>query len=141
MEIPPVGATSSPLSHDIEVGAIRRFAQALGLTYAPFYDTAAAQAAGYRDVVAPPTFVITLNGALIPGLALPDAGLIHGEQSFRYGVPVVAHDVITVVSTLIDVKSRGPLTFLTVETKGSNQHQEEAFVSESTIIAREEILP
>lgn len=137
MNIPPVGTESPPFSQVIETGAIRRFVEALGLEYQPYRDADSARAAGYRNVVAPPTFMITLHGLPIPGLDLPEAGLIHGEQTFRYGEPVVATDVITVVSRLTDVKTRGPLTFLTLETKGINQDKVMAFISTSTIIARE----
>lgn len=137
MNIPPVGTQSPPYSHVVEPGAIRRFVEALGLEYQPYRDVDSARAAGYRDVVAPPTFMITLHAQPIPGLDLPEAGLIHGEQTFRYGEPVVAHDVITVVSRLVEVKTRGPLTFLTLETTGINQEQAMTFVSTSTIIARQ----
>jgi acyl dehydratase len=137
MNIPPVGTQSPPFSHAVELGAIRRFVEALGLKYQPYRNAEAARAAGYRDVVAPPTFMITLHGLPIPGLDLPEAGLIHGEQTFRYGESVVANDVITVVSRLTEVKTRGPLTFLTLETTGINQDHVMAFVSISTIITRE----
>lgn len=139
MHIPPIGTVSEPRIHIIEAGAIRDFAQALGLTYHAYYSTDQAQRLGFRDIIAPPTFAITLQGHPVPGLDLPHSGLIHGEQAFKFGTPIALHDTVRVVTRLIGTKSRGPLTFLTLETMGTNQREEWVFTSTSTIIASQEV--
>ncbi len=138
MNIPPIGTMSTPKMHAIEAGAIRDFAEALGLQYPAYYSQSQARTLGFQDVVAPPTFAITLQGHAVPGLDLPKAGLIHGEQSFKFGAPIVVHDTVSVVTQVIGTKARGPLTFLTLETVGTNQDQHWVFTSTSTIIASQE---
>ncbi len=139
MNVPPIGTVSEPQTHLIEAGRIRDFAQALGLNYQAYYSTTYAQSLGFTDIIAPPTFAITLPGHPVPGLDLPHSGLIHGEQAFKFGAPIAVHDTIRVVTTLIGTKARGPLTFLTLETTGTNQREEWVFTSTSTIIASQEV--
>ncbi|MCL8206846.1 MAG: MaoC family dehydratase N-terminal domain-containing protein [Actinomycetia bacterium] len=137
-----VGLRSEPVTVEVEKGAIRRFAEALGETNPVYFDEAAARAAGYRSLLAPPTFPVTLGRVPVPGLVLPPAGLIHGEQAFEYGEPIVAGDVITLTSMLEDVKTRsgrqGTMTILTLRTEGVNQSGALAFVSRATIIVTEQ---
>jgi acyl dehydratase len=137
-----VGRRSEPVSVEVEKGAIRRFAEALGETNPLYFDEEAARAAGFRSIVAPPTFPVTLGRVPVPGLVLPPAGLIHGEQEFEYGEPIVAGDVITLTSMLEDVKTRtgrqGTMTILTLRTEGVNQTGALAFVSRATIIVTEQ---
>ena len=137
--VPPIGTASEPRTHLVEAGAIRDFSQALGLNYQAYYSKSYAQSFGFADIIAPPTFAITLAGHPVPGLDLPHSGLIHGDQAFKFGTPIAAHDTIRVVSTLIGTKARGPLTFLTIETTGTNQREEWVFTSTSTIIASQEV--
>lgn len=139
MTVPPIGTVSEPQTHSIEAGAIRDFAQALGLNYQAYYSRAYAQSLGFRDIIAPPTFAITLQGHPVPGLELPHSGLIHGEQTFKFGEPIAAHDTVRVVTALIGTKTRGTLTFLTLETTGTNQREEWVFTSTSTIMASQEV--
>lgn len=132
-----IGLTSPAETYDIEKGAIKRFAQALGSRYAPYYDEAAAHQQGLPGIVAPPTFAITLKAPEIPGLALPAAGIIHGEQSFTYGKPYYAGDRITVQSHVSEYKVRAGMAFLTMETQAHNQKAEFVFKSTSVLILKE----
>lgn len=138
-----IGTTSAATTVEVEKGAIRRFAQALGDTNPLYWDEAAAQAAGFRSLVAPPTFPVTLGRNPIPGLTLPSAGMIHGEQEFQYGEPIVAGDVITITTTLADVKSRsgsrGHMTILTFKTEGVNQAAKPVFISRAVVIVTEAV--
>ena len=74
-------------------GDIRRFATAIGDPNPAYHDPAAAQALGHRDVVAPPTFLITLGFATAESLITdPELGLdyslvVHGEQRFELHRP------------------------------------------------------
>ena len=103
------GRESKAAVNDVEKGAIRRFAEALGETNPIYFEEAAARAAGYRSVVAPPTFPTTLRAGsdLREGLLLsPGKHLLQAEQSFEYARPIVAGDRLTVRSKIADVSQR-----------------------------------
>ncbi len=106
------------------------FAKAIGETEPVYLDPAAAQAAGYRDLPVPPTFLFAAeldsgaNDQLLADLDIPLAKLLHGEQSFRYHQPVCAGDTVTVQSTLSDIydKKGGKLEFAVKDSRVTNQH-------------------
>lgn len=133
-----IGERSEPRVHEIEKGAIRRFAEALGETDPRYFDEEAARRAGFRSLLAPPTFAVTLRRNAPPGLTMPGAGTIHGEQRFRYGAPIVAGDEIAVTSWLEDVKvrdgSRGRMTLVTVASEGLNQDGAMVFSAQAVLI-------
>lgn len=131
---------SSPVTVEVERGAIRRFAEALGETDPACFDVEAARAAGYRDLLAPPTFPMTFGGAPVPGLQLPPAGNIHGEQEFAYRRPIVAGDRITVVRLLADDRERtgrsGRMRLVTVKSTGVDAAGQAVFTARQVIIVR-----
>lgn len=131
---------SAPARTEVERGAIRRFAQALGETDPVFFDVAAARAAGYPDLLAPPTFAVTLASGPIPGLQMPSAGNIHGEQEFSYRRPIYAGDKIDVVRSLIDTKERegrtGRMRLVTFESRATDEGSELVFTARQVIIVR-----
>jgi acyl dehydratase len=92
---------------------IRRFAQAIGDTNPLYTDPEAAKAAGYRDVIAPPTFLTTVgmslgNGPIgDPGLGLEYALVVHGEQRFVHHRPVHPGDVLTAATEIEDIRDAG----------------------------------
>ena len=103
------GRESKPAINEVEKGAIRRFAEAVGETNPIYFEEAAARAAGYRSVVAPPTFPTTLRAGsdLREGLMLaPGKHLLQAEQSFEYARPIVAGDRLTVRSKIAEVSQR-----------------------------------
>ena len=81
--------------------AIREFARAVGAEHPVHHEVEAAVAAGYADLVAPPTFVVKVTQAAdFLMLADPELGIrlqnvVHGEQSFTHERPVVAGDELT----------------------------------------------
>ncbi len=80
---------------------VREFARAVLATAPLHHDVDAARAAGFADVVAPPTFPIVVAEATLQQLlAEPDAGIdfsrvVHGDQRFTYSRPLVAGDELT----------------------------------------------
>ena len=138
-----IGERSAPRSHEIEKGAIRRFAEALGEKNSIYFDEKEARAAGFPGLPAPPTFPFTLPPHPIPGVRLPQAGIIHGEQEFIYGRPICAGDIITVSAWLDNVKVRqghlGSMTILTIMRNGLHQNGDIAFQSRSIVIVTEEV--
>ena len=108
------------------------FAKAIGETDPVYTDLAAARAAGYPDLPAPPTFLFAAeldNGAnmqLLADLDIPLSKLLHGEQSFRYRQAVCAGDTVTVQSSISDIydKKGGKLEFVVKNSRVTNQRGE-----------------
>ncbi|MDG4763646.1 MaoC family dehydratase N-terminal domain-containing protein [Solwaraspora sp. WMMD406] len=102
---------------------VREFAVAIGATDPIHHDPAAARAAGYPDVVAPPTFPIVITMASTerivtdPQLGVDYTRVVHGDQRFRYARPVVAGDELVCVDSIDDIVSRSGHDFLTTRTE------------------------
>ncbi|MCK9687495.1 MaoC family dehydratase N-terminal domain-containing protein [Scleromatobacter humisilvae] len=104
----------------IERGRLQFFAKAIGETNPVYTDVAAARAAGYVDLPAPPTFLFGTelesgaNDRLLADLGIPLAKLLHGEQRFAYHLPACAGDTVTIHSTVTDIYDRkgGALEFV-----------------------------
>jgi acyl dehydratase len=90
---------------------VREFSRAVFATNPINHDPAAAQAAGYADVVAPPTFAVVIQeGTLAQLLAAPNSGIeltrvVHGSQQFSYSRPIVAGDELTAKLTVESIKT------------------------------------
>ncbi len=114
-----------PASDPYEVSRVKiaEFADAIGDPNPVYRDPAAARAAGYSDVIAPPTFavVITMSTSRVavgdPGLGLNYAMVVHGEQKFAYSRPLVAGDVVTAQTTITGIRAVGGLSMLTTRTQ------------------------
>ena len=95
---------------------IAAFASAIGSADPVHTSSEAARAAGYRDVIAPPTFAVTLaqrcDRQLIED---PEAGIdysrvVHGEQRFVHHRPITAGDEVLGTLTVDCVRAgRRPL--------------------------------
>ncbi len=137
-----IGRESEPVVVEVEKGAIRRFAEAIGDPNPVYQDEQAAKAAGYAGLVAPPTFPVVLasNDRFRHSLDLGTRSILHGEQQFEYGRPIVAGDRITVRSRVADVQERagagGPMDILVVEDEGRDDRGELMFRSRATWILR-----
>jgi acyl dehydratase len=100
---------------------VREFARAVFATNPINLDPEAARAAGYADVVAPPTFpIVVQEQTLAQLLAEPDAGIdfsrvVHGDQRFSYTRPVVAGDLLTATLTVASVKTLGAHSIVVAE--------------------------
>ena len=113
----------------IERSRLQFFAKATGETRPEYLDAAAAQAAGYRDIPAPPTFLMAAeldSGAssqLLVDLEIPLAKLLHGEQGFVYHAPVCAGDTVTVRSKISEIydKKNGALEFVVKTSKATDE--------------------
>ena len=113
----------------IERSRLQFFAKAIGETDPVYTDVAAARAAGYADLPAPPTFLFGAeldSGAsdrLVADLGIPFANLLHGEQRFTYHHPACAGDRVTVRSKIADVyeKKGGALEFVVKTSRVTNE--------------------
>jgi acyl dehydratase len=121
---------------------VREFARAVLATSQLNLDPVAARAAGYSDVVAPPTFaVVVQEQTLAQLLADPDAGIdfervVHGDQRFTFTRPIVAGDELTATLTVTSVKTLGGHSMVTAESAivdGTGAHVVTAI---STLVVR-----
>jgi acyl dehydratase len=123
---------------------IREFAAAIGATDAEYHDVEAARAAGYADVVAPPTFPIVTTMASSrqiiddPGLGLDYSRVVHGDQRFAYERPVVAGDSLVCTNTVEEITSRGGHDFITTRTEVTTEGGEKVLTVWSKLVQRGE---
>jgi acyl dehydratase len=121
---------------------VREFARAVFATNPVNLDVEAAQAAGYADVVAPPTFaVVVQEHTLAQLLAEPDAGIdfsrvVHGDQRFTSTRPIVAGDLLTATLTVASVKTLGPHSMVTAESAITDAAGEHVVTAISTLVVR-----
>jgi acyl dehydratase len=139
-----IGKRLAPAVLEIEKGRLRFFAQAIGETNLIYTDEAAARAAGYPALPAPPTFIIageldadTVRKALVE-IGVDIARILHGEQCFTYHAPVCAGDTVTFDSRFSDIYGRrnGALEFIVKETVVTNQHGAKVADMRSVIVVR-----
>ena len=139
-----IGKLLRPAVLDIERGRLRFFAQAIGESDPIYTDQAAARAAGYPDLPAPPTFLFAaeLDGQSITAM-LDDLGvalnrILHGEQQFTYLTPVCAGDTVTVASRVSDIyaKKGGALEFIVKDSTVTNQFGVKVAEMRSVIVVR-----
>jgi acyl dehydratase len=138
-----LGRTFPPTEpYEVSRVKIADFAEAIGDDNPLYLDRAAAQAAGYPDVIAPPTFPIVVTMAASraavgdPGLGLNYAMVVHGEQRFTYSRPLHAGDVVTAQSTISGIREVGSLTMLTTETIIQTMDGEHVCTGYGTLVER-----
>lgn len=123
---------------------IREFARAVFATNQINHDPGAAQAAGYDDVVAPPTFAVLIQErTLAQLLAEPDSGIelshvLHGEQRFTYTRPIVAGDELSATLTITSIKTLGGNAMVTAQTEVADQTGSHVVTAVSTLVVRGE---
>ncbi len=135
---------SWPGSGPYEVSRVKiaEFADAIGDPSPLYRDAAAAQAAGYPDVIAPPTFpvVITAEAArqavMDPGLGLDYSMVVHGEQRFEYSRQLTAGDIITAQVTISGIRQAGRNVLLTTTTEIRTVEGEHVCTAVSTLAER-----
>jgi acyl dehydratase len=131
-----------PPSEPYEVSRvkIREFAEAIGDPNPIYRDRAAAKAAGYSDVIAPPTFPIVISlamGSLTdPELGLNFAMVVHGEQRFVYERPLRAGDVVVTESKIAGMRSIGRNERLDIETIVTTVEGEHVCTAHNVLIER-----
>ena len=105
-------------------------------------DVFAAQAAGYDDVIAAPSFAVVIQErSLATVLADKEADIdfsrvVHGDQRFIHARPIVAGDELTSQLTVASVKSLGAHSMVTFETKIHDSHKHLVCTAISTLVVR-----
>jgi len=139
-----IGYEVPPTLWDVEKGRIRFFAEVIGNADPIYLDEAAAKAAGYRNVVAPPTFIFGAESdsgvlmKLLDTLKIDLREVLHGEQRFDYHAPVCAGDTLRFQTRVADIydKKDGALEFVVNDTKVTNQLGEHVADLHSVIVVR-----
>ncbi len=137
------GRTFEP-SEPYEVSRVKiaEFASAIGEPSPLCRDRAAARAAGYPDVIAPPTFAIVVTSAansnLIsdPDLGVNYAMVVHGEQSFTHARPLHAGDVVVGQSTLESIKQVRNMTTIATVTEVRTVDGEHVCTARAIVVER-----
>lgn len=100
---------------------IREFARAVFADAPQHVDVDAARAAGYADVVAPPTFAMVIQDLTLqqllsePGSGIVLARTIHAEQRFAYTRPIVAGDELIGRLRVTGIRMMGGNAMITSE--------------------------
>ena len=133
-----------PPTRPYEVGRekIREFAEAVNDPNPVYRDRAAAQALGYPDVIAPPTFAIVLTlpagGQVIkdPEFGMDYSRVVHGEQRFVHHRPIVAGDVLQVIVSVEDIRVAAGNDIVTNRAEVVTVDGEQVCTAYSVIVAR-----
>ena len=129
----------------IDAVKVREFAQATGNTHPAHHDAAAARSLGYRDIAAPPTFLVSLaQAAEAQYINDPDASIdfsrvVHSDESFQLHRPIIAGDELTPTLTVVAVRSVGPHSMVSTRVDfADTDGAEVASVGSSLVIRGEE---
>jgi acyl dehydratase len=137
-----IGKTYEPTMYAVGREKVREYASAVGETDPLHFDVAAAQAAGYDDVVAPPMFAVVYAArSVAPALFDPEVGIdfarmLHAGQEFVWGELVVAGDEITTTASVKDISDRGGMNFFVFESVSDNQRGQTVCTGTWTQIVR-----
>ena len=134
------------VNYEVSREKIREYVSAIGDRNPLHRDPVAAQAAGYRDIIAPPTFAAVF--AMLPfrrALADPEwvarstidpAKILHGEQRFDFRTPVSPGDRLLVQCIVSDVQERRGLVFLYVAMRVDDERGERTLDGAMTLVLR-----
>lgn len=137
-----IGSSADSFVVDVEKGAIRRFAEAIGDATAIYVDEAAARALGYPGVVAPPTFPTTFRPPSKPAWLrdLDEGRILAGEQGFRYARPIFAGEQLHCTLRLTDIEDKqsrsGPMQLVVQDMTVTSSSGEAVCVNRRVLIYR-----
>lgn len=126
----------------VDAAMLSAFAEAVGSTDPVHHSAEAARAAGYRDVIAPPTFAVSLAQQCdAQYIRDPEAGIdftrvVHGEQRFVHHRPITAGDEVMAVLTVDSIRQAGGHSMVTTRTELSAADGTALCTSTSTIVVR-----
>lgn len=138
-----VGRTYAPEgSYLVGREKVREFAAAIGDDNPLFRDVDAARAAGYPDIIAPPTFAVIVSlkasGAVVrdPELGLDYSRVVHGEQRFAYARPMVAGDELAVSTTIESIRTMAGNDMITTRADVATVSGEPVVTTWSLLVSR-----
>ncbi len=162
MDTSIIGKPTGAWRVTVERGPVAAFANAVQDPNPVYHDGRAAEAAGFSDVPAPPTFTFAMGfwgaftedqpadptGGVNPmhaamgALHAQGALVLHGEQEFTYHRPVVVGDVLAGEGRVVDVyekdSERASMTFIVIRTEWTDAESGDPVVTEQfNLIARQ----
>src|SRR4029450_488986 len=139
----PVGPRSPPSAvYEVGRAKLAEFAAAIGEDDPVHRDADAARAAGYPDVIAPPTFAIagTLEATNVvlgdPDVSLDYSRVVHGEQRFTHHRPIRAGDRLVATTTIDAVRTVAGNDMLTTRVDLATEDGEAVCTATSMLVAR-----
>ncbi|WP_158736368.1 MaoC family dehydratase N-terminal domain-containing protein [Alteribacillus sp. YIM 98480] len=137
-----IGKQSEKVENQVERGAVAAFARSIGDPHPLYVDKEYGKYSKYQNNIAPPTFPRTFSYGTIPGLHLPVAGLIHGEQTFEYKRPLLIGEEIYCHSKVENYREKraasGHLGFLTLINIGEDMRENNIFTSKVVLVLTEQ---
>jgi acyl dehydratase len=135
-----------PPSPPYQVGRerVREFATAIGDRNPLCHDLDAARAAGYPDLVAPPTFPVVFTMPQIerflrdPGFGWRFEGTVHGDQKIEFHRPVHAGDELVTVVRVAGLRTRGGTHMLTLRCAVTSVDGEPVCDTEALLLSQED---
>lgn len=103
---------------EVEKGALLSFARALGETGPIYTDEAAARAAGFRSVLAMPSFPVVLGTrdeltwGMVRTLGVDPAKILHGSQRYVWHAPICAGDRLRGLKRVVNLFQKKSLGFI-----------------------------
>lgn len=151
-----IGTEFPPYTFEVEKGKIAEFAMAISQKESKdqvkpiYWNAAAAKAAGYGDIVPPPTFQTCFalwgGGGLMPilqALGINLGRLLHGEEEYEYLTPIHPGDIMKGQSKVVNMydkeKKDKPgkfMEFTVLETEIKNQRGELVIRARTTLVER-----
>lgn len=135
-----IGKKSEPTTYEVDKTAVRMFARAVGHTDPVYYSEADAQAAGYRNLPAPPGYLGTpvfdprssdptfggrRGAGPGPQPSRPLRRVLNGGTEIEYFDDICAGDTLKAVSYTSDIQERkgslGEMLITTNKTEFTNQ--------------------
>lgn len=130
--------------HRVSATKIAELAAATGSTSPLHTDREAARAAGYDDVVSPPTFLVSLaqetEAAYIqdPAAGIDFSRVVHGEERFALDRAVVAGDVLVPTLTVESVRLVGGNAMISTRVDMADERGEHVAAVRSSLVVRGE---
>lgn len=123
---------------------VREFATAVGEGDPRCHDVTAARAAGYPDLVAPPTFPVVFTMPRIeellrdPGFGWRFEGTVHGDQKIAFHRPVHAGDELITTVHVESLRTRAGTHMLTLRCTCASAEGEPVCDTEALLLSQAE---
>ncbi|HXV92328.1 MAG TPA: MaoC family dehydratase N-terminal domain-containing protein [Pseudonocardia sp.] len=121
---------------------IREFALAVGEGASVCHEVEAARAAGYPDLVAPPTFAVTFTLPVMEAFVRdPEFGwdysrMVHGDQTFIAHRPIHAGDELVTVLHVDELGTRAGSHMLTLRCEVADTAGEPVLTTTALLVSR-----
>lgn len=121
-----VGKTYPPITTEVTLDAIQKYARAYNDDNPAFFDTNRP-----NGIVAPPMFAVAITwNALMTAVMDPDVQadllrLVHGEQDMEFTNPIRPGDLISAFAKIISIETKASGETITFELHASNQAGQE----------------